>query len=152
MIIQLRRRHYYTWLSIAVLLPIGFVWGYLNVPKTSSDGFHKTAVAAYPNLIKSQETTALKANLRQNIANPDSLGTEGGYQIELTVLKPLVGAANQLYLSTTPDKPLQTVLGAVGNRGTYYFSLPNTVTSESALILTVYDVIKRKQLEQIGLK
>jgi hypothetical protein len=140
MIIQLRRRHYYTWLSIAVLLPMGFIWAYLNIPETSSDNFSKMAVAAYPNLIKSQETTALKANLRKN--------TEGGYQIELTVLQPLVGAANQLYVSTTPDKPLQTVLGAVSNRGTYYFSLPNSVTSESTLTLTVYDVIKQKQTEQ----
>jgi hypothetical protein len=144
MIIQLRRRHYYTWLSLAVLLPIDFVWAYLNIPQTPSDGFQKTAVVAYPNLIKSKETASLKANLRQN--------TEGGYQIELTVLQPLVGAANQLYLSTTSDKPLQTVLGALGNRGTYYFSLPNTVTSQTALILTVYDAIKRKQLEQIVFK
>lgn len=144
MIIQLRRRHYYTWLSIAVLLPIGFVWAYLNIPEPSSDGFHQMAAAAYPKLVKSQEKTAFKANLRQN--------TEGGYQVELTVLKPLIGAANQLYVSTTADKPLQIVLGAVGNRGTYYFSLPNNIMSASDLTLTVYDVIKQKQTEQIILK
>lgn len=144
MIIQLRRRHYYTWLALAVLLPIGFVWAYLNIPQMPSDVFHKTATIAFPNLIQSKETTSLKMNLRQN--------TERGYQIEATVLKPLLGAANQLYLSTTSEKPLQILLGALGNTGTYYFALPNTVTSMSPLTLTVYDAIKQKQTEQIILK
>ncbi len=144
MIIELRRRHYYTWLTIGIILPIGFVWAVLNIPKMPIDNFNKTTVAAYPNVIQSKETSSLKVNLRQN--------TDGGYQIELTVLRPLIGAANQLYLSTTADKPLQIVLGALDNRDTYYFSSPNTVTSESPLILTVYDVIKQKQTEQIVLK
>jgi hypothetical protein len=144
MIIQLRRRHYYIWLILSVLLPIGFIWAYLNIPKMPSDSIHKTATVAYPTLIQTKEITDLKVNLRQN--------TEGGYQIELTVLKPLVGAANQLYLSTTADNPLQTLLGALGNRGTYYFPLPNTIASASFLNLTIYDVIKQKQLEQIILK
>jgi hypothetical protein len=144
MIIELRRRHYYTWLTIGILLPIGFVWAVLNIPKMPSDNFNKTTAAAYPNVVKNVETASLTAQLRQN--------TEGGYQIEFLVLKPLIGAANQLYLSTSTDKPLQTVLGALGNTGAYYFPLPNTVLSESPLILTVYDAIKRKQTEQIVLK
>ena len=144
MIIQLRRRHYYTWLSIAVLLPIGFVWAYLNMPQMPSDSFHQTAAVAYPKRIKSAETTTLKVNLRQN--------TEGVYQIEVMVLKPLVGAANQLYVSTTADKPLGILLGALDNTGTYYFPLPNDIMAVSDLTLTVYDVIKQKQTEQITLK
>jgi hypothetical protein len=155
MIIQLRRRHYYTWLALAVLLPIGFVWAYLNIPQMPSDVFNKTATKAFPNLIQSKETTSLKVILRQNTVTPsrdEAIGIKGGYQIELTVLQPLVGAANQLYLSTTSEKPLQILLGALGNTGTYYFALPNTVTSMSPLTLTVYDAIKQKQTEQIILK
>lgn len=155
MIIELRRRHYYTWLTIGIILPIGFVWAVLNIPKMPSDNFNKTTVAAYPNVIQSKETSSLKVNLRQNTVMQSVMAQgalKGGDQIELTILKPLVGAANQLYLSTTADKPLQTVLGALGNRGTYYFPLPNTFTSESPLILTVYDAIKQKQTEQIVLK
>ena len=144
MIIELRHRHYYTWLAIGFLLPIGFIGAYLNVPEMPSDNFTKTTVAAYPNIIKSKETGSLKANLRQN--------TEGGYQIEIKVLKPLVGAANQLYLSTTADKPLEILLGALSSTGTYYFSMPKTVTSTSILNLTIYDAIKQKQIEQIVLK
>ena len=144
MIIQLRRRHFYTWLGIGFLLPIGFIWAYLNVPEMPSDAFHKTVVDAYPNIIKSKETGSLKANLRQN--------TEGSLQIEFKVLKPLVGAANQLYLSTEADKPLEILLGALSSTGTYYFSMPKTVTSTSVLNLTVYDALKQKQIEQIILK
>jgi hypothetical protein len=149
MIIQLRRRHYYTWLFLAILLPLGLLWAYFNIPESKIDPFSRNVEIAFPNIISSTQTDDLKVNLRENL--------EGNQQIEIIILQPLVGAANQLFLSNSAKKPKQIIaggipLGALYSKGIYRFRMPDSFVKSSTVYLEIFDVIKKKEIEKIVLR
>ena len=149
MIIQLRSRHYYTWLFLAILLPLGFAWAYFNIPENKIDPFSRNVEIAFPTIISSKQTDDLKVNLRQN--------TDGKQQIEIIILQPLIGAANQLFLSNSPEKSNQILsggilLGSLASKGIYRFRMPESFVKSSTIYLEIFDVFKKKEIEKIVLK
>lgn len=141
MIIQLRHRHYYTWLILAILLPFGLLWAYFNIPESKNETFTRNNIPAFPTIISSKQTDDLKVNLREN--------KDGKLQMEVIILQPLIGAANQLFLSNSPEKTKQFLLGSLTSNGIYRFQLPINFVKNSTIYLEVFDVIKKKEVEKI---
>jgi hypothetical protein len=149
MIIQLRRRHYYTWLILAILLPFGLVWAYFNIPEIKNITFSRNNPIAFPTIISSKQTDDLKVNLREN--------SEGKLQIEVIILQPLIGAANQLFLSNHAKNPNQILsdgvpLGSLASKGIYRFPMPENYVKNSKIYLEIIDVIKKKEVEKVVLE
>jgi hypothetical protein len=144
MIIQLRRRHYYTWLILAILLPFGLLWAYFYIPESKNDTFSRNNVAAFLTIISSKQTDDLKVNLREN--------PEGKLQIEVIILQPLIGAANQLFVSNSAEKSNHILLGSLGSKGIYRFPMPENYVKKSKIYLEIFDVIKKKGVEKIVLE
>ena len=144
MTISLRRRHYYTWLLLAVLLPLGVWWAYTHLPQTPTSDFSRQVALPYPTLLKTQQTDQLKVALRADSAQ--------NQQLELVILKPLIGAANQVYVSNSAQNPRQILMGSVANTGLYRFALPQSVAHSSVLIVSIYDVFKQKEIEKVTIK
>lgn len=140
--IKLRRRHTYMWVFLAVLLPSLVLWAYFNIPEKAKSIFVRTSETAYPSIVSSQQTADLKINIRRN--------TEGEHQVEVVVLQPLIGVANQLFLSSTAEAPKQFLLGPLGSRGIYYFSIPGSLNKTSTFFFTVFDEIKKKEVEHFS--
>jgi hypothetical protein len=141
MIIQLRRRHYYTWLFLAIILPLGLLWAYFNIPESKNETFSRNIPVAFSTIISSKQTDDLKVNLREN--------AEGKLQIEVIILQPLIGAANQLFLSNTSEKSQQVLLGSLASKGIYRFQMPDNYVKKSKIYLRIFDVIKKKEVEKI---
>ena len=95
---------------------MAILWAYFNIPKNQVDTFSRCEehhLLIYPSIISSMQTTDLKVNLRSN--------SEGKHQIEVIVLQPLIGAANQLYVSNLANKPQQILLGSLESKGVLLF-------------------------------
>lgn len=141
--IQLRRRHTYIWAFLAVLLPSLVLWAYFSIPEKGNSFFSRTKKTTYPSIVSTHQTADLKINIRRN--------TKGEYQAEVIVLQPLVGVANQLFLSSAAHAPKQFLLGSLGSRGIYYFSIPGSVNTNSTFFFTVFDGIKNKEVEHFSI-
>lgn len=143
MIIQLRRRHYYTWLILAILLPFGLILAYFNIPDVKNDNFSRVTLAVFTKIIANQQTKDLKINLREN--------SEGKLQIEVIILQPLIGAANHLYLSNSTERPREILLGSLASKGIYRFQVPNNFSNRQTIYLEIFDIFKKKVIETIKL-
>ncbi|WP_338867822.1 hypothetical protein WBJ53_15885 [Spirosoma sp. SC4-14] len=139
MITSLRRRHYYTWLGLAISLPLVVGWAWLSIPTTPASSIPQSLPMAYPIPISSRQTDDLLVTLRKQ--------SDGRKQLEIVVLKPLVGAANELFIA----RPHRILLGKLDGRGLYRFTLPDSLATPSGLTLQVYDSIKQQERETLTL-
>lgn len=141
MIIQLRKRHYYTWLILAILLPLGLLLAYFNIPENKNDTFSRNNPVAFTTIISSKQTGDLKVNLREN--------SKGKLQIEVIILQPLIGAANQLFVSNSSENLKRILLGSLESKGIYRFQIPENFVKSSTIYLEIFDVIKKKEVEKL---
>ena len=140
MIIQLRRRHYYTWLILAVLLPILVLLAYFNIPENAESNFNRQGILPYEKVLKSKKTDDLEAKIRVN--------SKQNFQLELTILKPIEGAANQVFVANSSQKTSKVLIGSIESTGVYRFPLPDSL-GKSPISLIIFDVIKQKEILKI---
>jgi hypothetical protein len=143
MIIQLRRRHYHIWLILAFLLPILAFLAYFNIPENGLNNFKRAEVDAYPNVLKSKNTKNLEVKIRSN--------SKQELQLELVILYPIEGAANQIFISNSMQNEKKVLLGSIESTGSYLFPLPDSF-SESTIFLTVFDVLKNKEIIKLKIE
>ena len=137
MIIQLRRRHYYSWLVLAVLLPILVLWAYFNIPENAESNFKRQGILPFEKVLKSKKTDDLEAKIRVN-ANRN-------FQLELTISNPIEGAANQVFVSNSSQKVSKILLGSIESTGVYRFLLPDSL-AKSPVFITIFDAFKQKEI------
>ena len=137
MIIQLRRRHYYTWLILAFLLPVLVFLAYFNIPENAESNFKRQGILAFSTVLKSQTTEQLIVKIRSNEVQK--------YQLEVTILQPIAGAANQIFVSNSNSQTAKILLGSIESIGVYRFVLPKSLT-KSPVFISVFDAIKHKEI------
>lgn len=109
------------WMTIAILLPVGFVAAVLDRPEFPVNEFNLRKIPdAYPQTVKSTEG----GNYRLKILKND----QGKYQLELLLKKPLNSPSPTLYLNVTGKEEIKenTFVGEVEGRGLYRFPLADT--------------------------
>jgi radical SAM superfamily enzyme YgiQ (UPF0313 family) len=141
MIRSLRKRHLYTWVFLAVLLPIVFFMAYsVNPSAVFEDNFSiGEGDEVFEQVVKQLESDdpLMKVSLRTN-------GTE--QQLEIDLRESIVSPAPSVYISEVPsvDVSQARVAGPLGGKGVQYFAL-DSLPVKSILI---YDEIKKETLFQ----
>lgn len=139
MITSLRRRHVYTWVGLAISLPLVVGWAWLSIPTVPASSLPKSLPMAYPMLLSSRQTDNLLVTVRGQ--------ADGRKQLDVLILQPLIGAANQLWLS----QPRRILLGPLDGQGLYRFNLPDSLPASSTMRLIVFDAIKQQERETLTL-
>lgn len=132
---ELRNRHRRVWQLWAILLPIGFVSAILVLPqKTTQAALVENSTQPLPNVLQTQHTAWLTANLRTSDA-PNK-------QLEIILKKPLELPSAQLYWQNT-------FIGNLGAKGTYRFSLDSLQTTNAPYTLEIRDPINKSVFQTI---
>lgn len=137
MIVKLRKRHLYTWVVIALALPIGIILAFTNVREVEKDKLLTSIAEPIGEVVGNGRGEHVLVNLRKR---------ENQYQIETVVLKP-IQAANTMLQVTQGDSNI--TLGRLASTGVYRFSIPQNVSIGNELEVTIYDQIKKTEIEKI---
>ena len=141
MIRSLRKRHLYTWVFMAVLLPIGFFMAYTVIPPAV---FEDKPVIRGANEVFDQ---LLKKIESEQPSMTVSLRTNGLIQqLEIDLQESIASPAPFVYVGEVPsvDVSQARVAGPLGGKGVQYFAL-DSLPVKSILI---YDQIKKETLFQ----
>lgn len=140
MIRSLRKRHLYTWISLMVLLPIGFFMAYSVIPPAIfEDKPVRGANEVFDQLLKKieNEQPSMTVSLRSN-------GTD--QQLVIDLRESIASPAPFVYISegTSSEVAETRVAGPLGGKGVQVFTL-DSLPVKSILI---YDQIKKEKLFQ----
>ena len=142
----LRTAHRYIWVSLALLLPLGWLATIWAIPA----GVWQTPIrpgqpAQLPLLVQSKQSGDFVINLRQ-----DSLGSRR--QIEVFIKKPQTSPNTTLLVET--DGPAAEkkgrVLGLLGSRGIWRFELDSLTTRSPRFTLLFEDEIQHHSLRRVA--
>ena len=133
----LRKIHRYTWYSLAVLLPVGWLAAVVAIP----DAVWQTPVRAelpapLPLVSQSKESGDFIVNLRR-----DSLGDRR--QVEVIIKKPLTNPNTTLILND------RIVLGLLETRGIRRFDLDSLAARAARVELRFEDKIRQRVLRTV---
>jgi len=137
MIVKLRKRHLYTWVVIALALPLGIILAFTNVHEVEKDELATSVAEPLGEVVSNGQGEHVLINLRKK-ANQ--------YQIEAVVLKPIQAANTMLQIAQGGNI---ITLGRLASTGVYRFSIPQNVSIGNELELTIYDQIKKTEIEKI---
>lgn len=139
MIRSQRKRHLYTWLLLAVLLPVGMVAAYSSLPALTEPLEQNSPERGQE--LAAGSADGFRVSLRQ---------MEDTRWLNVQVEKPIQSPAANVYIQgDAPGKGM--LLGKLQAVGTYTFAVPDS-EQELALNLEVYDGIKQTTLQTIILK
>lgn len=143
---NLRKRHFRTWMALAVLIPVGFVWAFISIPPSppsTSFAKHPAQPTQLEKLVKEADHQHLKINLRE-----DRTGTKR--QLEIIVKAPLNHPSTWVYLGTDSEVSIEgkKLVGILANQGVYRFPI-DAQPDFSNIIL--YDAIKKESWTVIEL-
>lgn len=139
MIVKLRKRHFYTWVVLALATPVMIILAYTNVRSISPDDYKLEQAEAFAEVIGTSQSEHLLLNLRKQ-------GVQ--YQMEAVILKP-IQAANTMLQMKLGQKDV--VLGRLGSKGLYRFNVPDNVPINKELQVSVFDQIKKVEIEKINI-
>lgn len=148
MIYAYRKRHRYTWLGLALLLPTGFILAFLAIPEDKFDtnelGFGRTE--ALTDVVKSKTGQSFKVNIRKEPNKSEQ-------QLEVVLLQPLKSAATSVYLSAQSFEQITDgqFIGQLGPKGVYRYILDSLQSQYDPVHLLIYDPIKGQTIEQLSL-
>ena len=142
----LRKCHRYTWFSLAVLLPMGWLAAIWAIP----DEIWQTPVrsgqpAALPVVIQSIESGDFVVQLRRD-------SSDRNRQIEVFIKKPLENPNTTIVVAgsgSNGENRDATLLGLLGTRGTRRFDLDSLTTLKRPLKLILEDRIQGRILRTI---
>ncbi len=124
MIPKQRKRHGYTWMVLAVLLPVGFLLAWAAIPsgKTEIPGGEVEGISV--NQANDGDKQILNINISKPLASP-------GFLV-------LLGNEN----SNDPDS--STLIGQIYGAGDYTFSLPNLDSAVEPIQILIYNPFNQK--------
>jgi len=138
MIKRLRKRHLQIWGLLAVLIPAGIISAYIVVPKEALDKLlQQDTTAALPVEIKKAKRKDYTAFLRGS-------NDKNKYQLQVNILGESKTPSSLIYQITKGEKEL---IGRVGIRGNYYFSLKADSSNTYNFIL--YDIIHQQTIDTL---
>ncbi len=140
----LRKIHRYTWFSLAILLPIGWLAAIWAIPgKVWQTPVRPEQPAALPLILQSKESGDFVINLRQ-----DSSGTQK--QVEIFIKKPLKTPNTTVTVEGGGSKVEgEILLGLLGTRGVYHFDLDSLSAQSKPLKLRFEDKIQGRILRTV---
>lgn len=139
MIAKLRKRHVFTWVVLALLIPVLIVLAYTNVRKMPVQDFSTVQAQALTELIGNTQGNYVLVNIRKQ---------EAKHQVEAVILKP-IQAANTMLQLKSGNKNID--LGRLGSKGIYRFDLPKNISVSGSMEVVVYDQIKKVEIEKINI-
>ena len=141
----LRKRHLQIWTAWAILIPIGIIAAYVNVPKKVTDKLiQPVKEMALPVVANSIDKTNYAVSLRMN-------GDKTQYQLEWINKTASVYPSSLIYkLSAAGNLETADLIGRVEARGSYYFPLKKDSTSNYNFIL--YDIIHKNIIDSLKFK
>ena len=140
MIVKLRRNHFYLWLLLAIVIPVGIIISYINIKPIERQSLETTSIQALANVVANKQGEFTLINLRES---------GSVYQVEAVILKP-IQAANVMLKVKSGNSDI--TLGRLGNKGVHRFNLPNDVTINGSVEISLYDQIKNQELEKISIQ
>lgn len=140
MIVKLRKRHFYTWVLLALVLPALIILAYTNVSEKKADDFSIPQMKAFTDIVSTDLGEYVMANLRKQTDR---------YQLEVVILKPIQSANTTLKIKSGNS---EVNLGQLRSKGLYRFPIPETFPVGSGLGITIYDQIKKTEIEKITIE
>ena len=135
---RLRKIHRYTWFSLAVLLPLGWLAAIWVIPREVwQTPVRPEQPAQLPIVLQSKESGDFVINLRQ-----DSAGEQR--QIEIFIKKPLTNPN-----TTITVEGQEKTLGLLGTRGVWRFDLDSLSAQSNPLKLRFEDKIQERILRTV---
>lgn len=146
MIRPLRKRHFQIWTTLAILLPIGIVSGWLAVHRPVYGNLLPSQHTPLPVVLRSIDRGEYSIQLR---SNPDSssLQLEWVNKVSWNAPSALLYQKQQADTSSQPGRG--DLIGRIGSRGSYYFPLKNSF-NHAEIHLMVYDIIHHRLIERIN--
>lgn len=136
---QLRKIHRYTWFSLAILLPIGWLAAIWAIPaEVWQTPIRPDQPDPLPIVLQSRESGDFVINLRQ-----DSTGIR--QQIEIVIKKPLTNPNT----TVTAEGEKEILLGLAGTRGIWRFDLDGLTARYKPLKLRFEDKIQNRVLRTV---
>jgi len=132
MIVELRNNHFRIWIILTIIIPVAFIYAFMNVPERRISDFSRELIVQLPELIKEIENDYLKVNVRRN---QNSL-----YQLEILVKKPFPVPSGVFHLVNN-NGPIsnQSFLGNINSQGLYRFPIQsNPLQSNTTLLVVDY--------------
>lgn len=137
---RLRKIHRYTWFSLTILLPIGWLAAIWAIPaEVWQTPVRPGQSAPLPIVVQSRESGDFVINLRQ-----DSTGTR--QQIEVFIKKPLPNPNT----SITIEGEKEILLGLTGTRGIWRFDADSLTARHKPLKLRFEDKIQGRVLRTVS--
>ena len=132
MIAALRNNHFRIWIIVAIVIPVAFIYAFMNVPEKRISDFSRDLIGQMPELIKEIENDDLKVNVRGNRNNQ--------YQLEILLKRPVPVPSGVFHLVNNKRSISdQTLLGNVNSQGLYRFPIQsNPLQSDSRLLIVDY--------------
>lgn len=138
MIKPLRKKHLIIWKLLAILIPAGIISGYIAVPKEALEKLlQQDKTAAFPVEIKKLEHKNYIAFLRSN-------NDKANYQLQVNIVSESITPSSLIYKITKGEKEL---IGRIGTRGSYFFSLKADSSNTYHFIL--YDIIHQQTIDTL---
>lgn len=137
---SLRKRHQWTWIFVALLLPAIAVYGLMSAPAFATEQVaDPTSVAAIGQVLNSYEDDVVKLNFRGTSTTAT--------QLELILKIPPKSAQTLVYYTKDGQAEQQSELlvGTIGRRGVYRFDFPQGVDG-----LYWFDPIKNEPISTIN--
>lgn len=135
MVPELRQRHRLVWQLWAVLLPIGFVFAIVVLPKkVVQTALIENTIAPLPTISKSKETDWLIANIRSS--------GNARQQLEILLKKPLDVPATQVFWQNT-------FLGSLEAKGVQRFLIDSAQAANPPFLLEIRDPINQTVFQKI---
>ena len=138
MIKPLRKRHLQIWIALAILLPVGIISAYRVVPKPILD-----------KLLQEDKSIALPVEIKKVVRKDYTVCLRSSYdkskyQLQWNVIDASTVPSSLIYQMKGSEKEL---IGRVGAKGSYYFSLRADSGSNCNFVL--YDIIHQQAIDTI---
>ena len=150
MIRTLRKRHLYTWLILAVLLPVGFFAAYSVIPK----------VEPVDQRVQYFDQKVIGPIIAEADGNNDAIGIsirstkdKKLKQLEVEVRTPIASPSAFIYVSNRKTESIEEaqIVGALGTKGRHFITLDATISAQSIQTILIYDKIKNELIYKADL-
>jgi len=148
MVPALRKRHFYTWLALALLLPAAFIWTLFAQPpkELHAPSYQEVEAVPFSQPISEAGDAFFTIRLLRDKSLP-------GRQLEVQVLQPIPhpSPAVHFHIATMSDSR-GIALGPLQSVGTYRFNLPQMYWEQPGQQVIIYDRIEETVLHTYNLQ
>ena len=132
MIASLRNNHFRIWIILAIVIPVAFIYAFMNVPERRISHFSRELIGQMPELIKEIENDDLKVTVRGN--------QNSQHQLEVLLKRPVPVPSGVFHLVNNNEAiSNQSFLGNVNSQGLYRFPIQsNPFQSDFRLLVVDY--------------